>query len=556
MKNKVLILIILGILLFGLGVINKSLTDSIFTIEANDEKYRADLISSGFWNLTGSPILIDGNDPSKNWSYTASHYAWCSGSGTLETPYIIENVTIDGQGVGSCIEIRNTTAYFMIKSCTVYNSGSNYLEDAGIELINVKNGQMRENNCSNNQELGILVTTNSSNVNITNNFILNMGYGGIYLLDGCYNNNISFNYGECSIMLSGGLNNIISNNDLSGYGWIRLNGNCSYNFITNNEISGSGGVGINLFSNSNYNVIKNNSIKDRTSGFGMQDCRNNIICDNIFSNIDDGSIGFTLSGGLVLENINNTLISNNTVENGNQVGIKAFGNNNTIEGNIVHDNRWYGIWALGNDNTYSKNSIVNNYMGIFANGQNLVLNDNLINLNYHYGIYLGGSCNIFGNTLTSNGWPGRAESIRIRCNNSLIWNNTLTNNFAGGINLELLCYDNEVFENNITGRGSYDDYGIKVFQSNNNNISKNILTGHCFALYLERSNYSNIFENIMTQNLKCIEEIDCVGNIYRDNSCDIEVISPAIPGFNISFLIGVMFLYTLIYGRRKFRSKH
>ena len=50
-----------------------------------------------------SSIIIDDLDPTKNWSYTASHYDWCSGSGSKEDPYIIENITIDGLGIGSCI---------------------------------------------------------------------------------------------------------------------------------------------------------------------------------------------------------------------------------------------------------------------------------------------------------------------------------------------------------------------------------------------------------------------------------------------------------------------
>ncbi|GAH40211.1 unnamed protein product, partial [marine sediment metagenome] len=53
-----------------------------------------DLKNAGYWDLTGSNILIDDLDPTKNWSYTASQYDWCSGSGTWNDPYIIENVTI------------------------------------------------------------------------------------------------------------------------------------------------------------------------------------------------------------------------------------------------------------------------------------------------------------------------------------------------------------------------------------------------------------------------------------------------------------------------------
>lgn len=533
MKNKNAILVILVILLFGLGVINKSISDTLFPTETKYDKSRADLISSGFWNLTGNPILIDGNDPSKNWSYTASHYAWCSGSGTLETPYIIENVTIDGQGVGSCIEIRNSTSFFIVKNCTVYNSGSNYLEDGGIVLNNSKNGQIISNN------------------------IFNTSYG-IYLLYGCYNNTISFNYGGFSIELFESYSNTISNNNMFGVEFrINLRSNSSYNLIEKNELYGGEYRGISLSLNSNYNVIKNNTIKESTANtaFEISDCRDNIISENCIRNIGEDSVGFAFIGGFVFTNINNTIISNNIVANTGNLGIIAFGNNNTIEGNEVYDNRWHGIWAEGNDNMFSKNSIVNNYMGILTSGQNLVIKNNFINLNYHYGIYLGGSCNIFGNIITSNGWPGRAEGIRIMCNNSLIWNNTLTNNFAGGINLELLCYDNAVYENNITGRASYDDYGIKVFRGNNNNISKNILTGHCVALYLERSNYSNVIENVMIQNLKCIEEIDCIGNFYNDNSCDLDVIPPVILGFDIYYLIGIMFLFAVISIIRKFNRK-
>ena len=64
----------------------------------------SNLKSSGFWVLT--PILIDGDS---QWATVNSTYDWCNGSGTWNEPYIIENVTIDGQSSGSCIEIKNST---------------------------------------------------------------------------------------------------------------------------------------------------------------------------------------------------------------------------------------------------------------------------------------------------------------------------------------------------------------------------------------------------------------------------------------------------------------
>ena len=81
------------------------------------------LKTAGYWDLTGSLILIDDNDITRNWSYTASTYDWCSGSGTWKDPYLIENVTIDGRDVGTSLKILNSkTAYFVIKNCTIYNS--------------------------------------------------------------------------------------------------------------------------------------------------------------------------------------------------------------------------------------------------------------------------------------------------------------------------------------------------------------------------------------------------------------------------------------------------
>ena len=92
-------------LLFLISIFSYSTTitskNEIFQTNPKEDTLK----SSKIWNLTGSPISIDDNNPSKNWSYTASHYDWVSGSGNWTDPYVIENVTINGQGLGSCIEI-------------------------------------------------------------------------------------------------------------------------------------------------------------------------------------------------------------------------------------------------------------------------------------------------------------------------------------------------------------------------------------------------------------------------------------------------------------------
>ena len=165
-KAKTLILLTLLIIFLFSSIFNSRFSKNTITnnnyIEFN-EKDQIQIKLSGFWNLTGSPILIDDYNLSNNWAYTASHYAWCSGSGTWADPYVIENVTIDGQGLGNCIEIRNSDAYFIVRNCSLYNSGSSYYNDAAIYLNNIDNGKIINNDCSDNIHYGMYLSDCNNN---------------------------------------------------------------------------------------------------------------------------------------------------------------------------------------------------------------------------------------------------------------------------------------------------------------------------------------------------------------------------------------------------------
>jgi len=66
---------------------------------------------------------------------------WCSGDGTWAKPYLIENVTINAtNSPTNCgIIIKDSDVPFIIRNCTVYNSGG-YLHEGGISLERTKNG--------------------------------------------------------------------------------------------------------------------------------------------------------------------------------------------------------------------------------------------------------------------------------------------------------------------------------------------------------------------------------------------------------------------------------
>ena len=206
---------------------------------------KINLKNAGYWDLTGSLIDIDDSNPTKNWSYTASTYDWCSGSGTWNDPYQIENVTIDGQETVSCLTILHSkTAYFVIRNCTVYNS-LDTSGNGGIKLQNVNNGILINNTCTLNRA-GIYLYSNSDNNTILQNELKDNNWG-VYLSVGCGANRIS--------------NNTIIDNDQYG---IEIAFSSHGNNITNNIVKDNG-WGINLEAN---------------AGIMIQESNDNIIFDN------------------------------------------------------------------------------------------------------------------------------------------------------------------------------------------------------------------------------------------------------------------------------------
>jgi len=153
---------------------------SLGTINSEVNQFEPQPKSAGYWNLTGSKILVDDSDPNYNWSYTASTYDWCSGSGTWGDPYVIENVYIDGQfdipetpgkiHSENCISIRNSVKPFIIRNCTILRSGLEEY-DSGIYIRTVQNGVIY-NNTINYCGEGVYVDWYSRNITIRKNIFI------------------------------------------------------------------------------------------------------------------------------------------------------------------------------------------------------------------------------------------------------------------------------------------------------------------------------------------------------------------------------------------------
>ena len=267
------------------------------------------LRSSGHWNL--SPFVINDAPGSPNDWVWAETQPWCSGSGTFEDPYLIENVTIDGENSGSCLTIINSDKYFRIENCTVFNAGT-ATTDSGIYLISAGNGTLINNNCSFNYRYGIRIYL-SDNTTVSGNIANNNSFG-IYTQS--------------------------SNNTISG------------NIAINNKFNGI------LISTSHNNTISGNTANNNSYGISITS-NNNIVSRNTANNNKNHGIN------LVQSDYNT--ISGNTVKNNQDHGIRLLSSNSTtISGNIIDNNVNNGIVVTSNCeyNLIYKNHFINN--GIHA----------------------------------------------------------------------------------------------------------------------------------------------------------------------------------------------
>lgn len=355
MKNRNVGLIILGMLMsfsffqWCSPVLNKDYTN-INAHECNGMRLR----SAGSWNLTGTNIIIDDLDPARNWSYTESNYDWCSGSGTWSDPYVIENVTINGEGSRTCITIQNSNVFFKIKNCTLYNAGTGPTR-MGIKLDNVQDGLLINNSCVQNG-MGIYLVSCHNITVLGNNASYNI-YSGIYVRTSSQENEIS--------------GNIASDNLNSG---IAIVGSSHFNTISNNTANNNNYHGIYLYS-INHCKISNNTINNNGDASGnhhgiylYSDCNNNNLTGNNAHYNDWG--GICIATGF--DEPHNNMISRNRVSH-NRDGIYLDGDvldqlttySNTINNNFAYQNN-YGIYLFyaRNNNLFENNLTSNNQYGI------------------------------------------------------------------------------------------------------------------------------------------------------------------------------------------------
>ena len=203
--------------------------------------------------------------------------------------------------------------------------------------------------------------------------------------------------------------------------------------------------------------------------------------------------------GILLESSDNNTISENIVNNNSWIGIRLIieSDNNIISGNTVNNNNIYGILtATSFFNNISTNVLKNNnIIGIYSvQCSNITISGNTVINSIYHGIYIDFDSydTISGNDLYNNSENG----LFIRAVNCIISGNNASYNGVNGIFLVGWWTWESGANNTILGNiANYNQVGIRLEGTDNNIISGNTLIG----------------------NDKCIVEIDCRGNEFKDN---------------------------------------
>ncbi len=199
-------------------------------------------------------------------------------------------------------------------------------------------------------------------------------------------------------------------------------------------------------------------------------------------------------GSILYKNVNNSVIIGNNISNNDGAGIfldYPYSYNNTIQNNIFNDNQIEGIRiGGGNDNRIYYNNLSRNSYGILAYGSNNNISYNRINESGNWALKIHGSyMNITENILRNNN-----GGMRISCNDSDIWNNSVSGCYDTVWGMALSLYsaeNNEIFKNNFTDNKR----GINIENSNGNKIYLNNISNSEISTVYEASGLSNQWDN-------------------------------------------------------------
>ncbi len=444
---------------------------SILTEERIDRIPNDDFLAvSDYWIFNGSVIHID-----NNWSLTESTYDWCTGNGTVENPYIIENVTIDAQE-GTGIIIEHTNEYFRIQNCTINNTGewNGLYYEAGIRVSYSNNGIIHNNTIYDTEFAGISIE-HTDNLNVTENKLYQNDLWGLYTNYAenslIKNNNLNANFIDLGLIRT--IDMTLKNNTLYQKGFTITADNfqqaTSHNIDKSNTVNGKS-----IY----YYKHRDDLVPDDFLNAGqiiLANCSNSLVSNCAVSTVCAGielfyseyitieSCNFTSCAQISIhleESYNNTLRNNRFI---NRYGIELrYSDENEVSNNSFYNcNRPIVLAGYCENNNISHNEIKDSVYGIYlatSCSNNKVYQNNITNCDL-YGIYLWRNCDsneIYDNKVEE----GARQAIYLNndCDSNIIRNNLILDN-RDGVYLETGCDNNGIYNNTfeLNGLHAFDD---------------------------------------------------------------------------------------------------
>jgi parallel beta-helix repeat protein len=341
-----------------------------------------------------------------------------------------------------------------------------------------------------------------NNVTIKNIIIKGFYYGICF--EQSFNNNITGNNIYSFITLRHSSNNSITRNNITNYQGIYLY-NSSNNIIFENNFTFGG-----LFVTFSYqNFVKNNTVNGRPlvylegmSNYTVDDAGQVILvrCNKIKV---EGLVLSRTSDSIQLHDVNNSVISGNSITNNWGYGIGLYdSSNNTIIGNNITDNQDGIKIDHSSSNIISTNNIANNGCGVClvysSNNsivRNIFTNDGLMVLDSS------------GNVVDDNFVNGK-PIVYFECASGL-----KVREDAGQV---ILVNCDGIYVENLNL--SYVDIGIELWETKNTIISGNNITNNWYGVYMDSSFNNIISGNNITNNLYSMRFYSSFNNSISANN--------------------------------------
>lgn len=392
---------------------------------------------------------------------------------------------------------------------------STYSQDKGIVFTDVSNSTIKNTEAWNMWENPILMEGNSNNVNATDNYIHDSPTSACIWVGGVANINTYYvarnnctNVGEGILIENAKFNGLVEDNIVNGTTQIGAYVGC---FLIYNNVS-------NL-------LVRNNILTNcRMEGIrfdGVNNISNVTIDSNNITNTGQSGIS-TWSSGSNYRNItiiNNRLINVSAIDDSN--GIRVRGN----YGGIIYNNYI--------DRVQPSNSSYSGFGINIADADGWNVSNNYVNDVKSHSIRIeSGSTNntIFNNTIT-NGYAGVITQIYDNINNTIL-NNTIVNMSQWGVYLATRDDYCNVKYNNITNAPSfislgYGMEGIHMNGANHTNVQYNTITNiRNVGIESGSSSYNTIDSNDIRGIATCgragiwtevADYVNITNNVIRDS---------------------------------------